>query len=351
MNTFLARLTLRSLFTSGPLLLVATAASADTIHVPQDASTIQAGIDLALPGDRVVVADGCWTGDGNRDLTLPPFDIVVTSENGPEACVIFSDGTVRDPHRAFLLAGPHTRATVIRGFTISGGETEVGAIEDRFNAGGILVQSGQPTVEDCRFVDNRCSCWGGAVCVSGPASPRFTRCMFMANHSDAEGGAFFSWGSGRPVVENSVFIDNTAGIEGGAIMSFNPIVMNHITVTRNSATFRAGGIRAWASTLTNSIVWDNSAPSDPNVTAGQMRPTYCLIEGGPLPGPGNIDADPRFQADGWHLRSPISPCIEAGDPKAVLRRGERDLDGGLRRVGRRVDIGADEALMRDQTPV
>ncbi len=43
-------------------------AAADILHVPDEYPTIQAGIDAGVNGDEVVVADGVYKGDGNRDL-------------------------------------------------------------------------------------------------------------------------------------------------------------------------------------------------------------------------------------------------------------------------------------------
>ena len=47
---------------------------ADTIIVNWDGSgdytTIQAAIDIAVEGDEVVVADGTYIGEGNRDINF-----------------------------------------------------------------------------------------------------------------------------------------------------------------------------------------------------------------------------------------------------------------------------------------
>ena len=66
--------------------------NATTIHVPADQPTIQAGIDAAADGDTVLVADGTYTGDGNRDIDFGGKSIVLKSENGPVLTVIDCEG-------------------------------------------------------------------------------------------------------------------------------------------------------------------------------------------------------------------------------------------------------------------
>ena len=65
---------------------------------PADFSTIQAAIDDSNDGDTVLVADGTYTGDGNRDIDFHGKAIIVKSENGPQNCIIDCNGTEADRH-------------------------------------------------------------------------------------------------------------------------------------------------------------------------------------------------------------------------------------------------------------
>ena len=84
------------------LLLVAPC-MAETINVDANGSVdfnnIQAAINAAFDGDTVLVADGTYTGDGNRDIDFLGKAIMVRSENWPENCVIDCEGTSSDQHR------------------------------------------------------------------------------------------------------------------------------------------------------------------------------------------------------------------------------------------------------------
>lgn len=91
----------KTCLTIAAILAAASLGSASTIHVPADQPTIQAGVNAAVDGDMVLVADGTYTGDGNRDMDFWGKAIVVMSENGAPETIIDCAGDSLDPHLAF----------------------------------------------------------------------------------------------------------------------------------------------------------------------------------------------------------------------------------------------------------
>jgi hypothetical protein len=65
-----------------------------------DAATIAAAIDSAATnGDVIVLADGIYTGEGNRDLSNGEKWFLIKSQSGdPTTCIIDLQGSADDPH-------------------------------------------------------------------------------------------------------------------------------------------------------------------------------------------------------------------------------------------------------------
>jgi hypothetical protein len=107
---------MRTLICVSIILLLSQICPATIIHVPDEQPTIQAGINAAVNGDTVLVADGTYTGDGNRDISFGGKNIVVKSENGPEFTIIDCQGTSTEPHRAFTFNNSESTFAILNGF-------------------------------------------------------------------------------------------------------------------------------------------------------------------------------------------------------------------------------------------
>ncbi|MCK4789719.1 MAG: right-handed parallel beta-helix repeat-containing protein [Desulfobacteraceae bacterium] len=305
---------------------------AGTIHVPTaEYPTIQAGIDAASNGDTVLVADGTYTGDGNKNIDFGGRAITVMSENGPEGCIIDGEGV----GLGFNFHSFETPSSILEGFTIT-----------NFDERGMKFETSHPTISNCIIKDNENSIYpqygGGIHCTN--ASPTFIDCEITNNTANQGGGMFLAHAGSKPIITNCIFAFNGA-LSGGAIDIYNtahPVVTN-CTFTQNTAS--TGGAVFWAppgtnATVTNCIVWNNF----PDVVGGGgdgVLFTYCDIEGG-WTGEGNIDEDPLFVDPilDFHLTG-SSPCINAGTNDAPELPDE-DMDDLPRIIDGTVDMGAYE---------
>ena len=78
-------------------------ANADTLLIPSQYPTIQAAINDSNDRDIIIVADGTYTGDGNRHIDFKGKSITLQSENGPENCTIDCNGTEDEPRYSQML--------------------------------------------------------------------------------------------------------------------------------------------------------------------------------------------------------------------------------------------------------
>ena len=128
-------------------LALSPALPAAEIHVPAEQPTIQAGIDAAAHNDTVIVADGVYTGEGNRNLDFGGKRITVRSANGPDACIIDCEGdSGAEVCRAFHFHTYENRVAVVEGFTIRNGFAPSGT-EPLQNCGGAFyITDSSPTI-------------------------------------------------------------------------------------------------------------------------------------------------------------------------------------------------------------
>jgi hypothetical protein len=150
-------------------------AAATVLHVPAHYPTIQTGIDAAVDGDTVLIADGIYTGDGNRDLDFTGKAIVVTSVNGPEATIIDSEGGTYEYHRAFDFHSGERASSVVNGLGIRGG------VYFTYSGAGIRCIESSPTITGCIFRDNTSD--NGAAILCEDSSPVIIGNTFIDNYA------------------------------------------------------------------------------------------------------------------------------------------------------------------------
>jgi hypothetical protein len=236
----------------------------------------------------------------------------------------------------------------LNGLTITGGNANGpwhGPWINYFGGGVLIWDEADVRIVRCKIVGNSAAVDGGGIYIFA-CSPKVEECIIEGNYAGENGGGL-CMGVGSPLVRSCVIRGNKAGGEGGAIYNHNycSARIRNCTVLDNSARWYCGGMKS----VSNSLVTVNNCifrgNSDRQIFDDGSRTTvvYSNIEGG-RGGAGNIDADPLFERDGYHLKR-NSPCINAGDPNYVAAGYERDIDMEDRVVLGRVDMGADEWRM------
>ncbi|MCK4415401.1 MAG: right-handed parallel beta-helix repeat-containing protein [Candidatus Eisenbacteria sp.] len=199
------------------------AACATTYLVLPDGSgdypTIQAAIDASSDGDVILLSDGVFTGDGNRDVSYGGKEITVRSESdSPADCILDCQGSNDEPHRGFIFVSGETALSRLRGVTVRGGYAEGPSVEDRF--GGALYLEAvslwdpvSPSIENCVFRDNSAR-GGGAVFCGRYIYASFIDCIFEANEDrTGTAGGMYCYGFGSPQLTRCTFVANsTSGL-------------------------------------------------------------------------------------------------------------------------------------------
>ncbi|MGB2806878.1 MAG: right-handed parallel beta-helix repeat-containing protein, partial [Sedimentisphaerales bacterium] len=208
----------------------------------------------------IVVLDGTYTGDGNRDIDFNGRAITLKSVNGPESCIIECGGSSSHPHRGFYFHSGENSQSIVDGFTITGGWIGL-------YGGGIRCGYSSPTIRNCIISRNRASMGGGMY--NDNSHPILINCTFESNYSVSAGGGMYNSYS-NPVLTNCTFSQNSGvGVgmtSGGGMFNFNgnPTLINCI-FDRNSMigthAGHGGGMYNWGGnpTLTNCIFTRNSA--------------------------------------------------------------------------------------------
>jgi len=188
--------------------------------------------------------------------------------------------------------------------------------------GGIYNYQSSPTITNCSFTANT-SKYGGGIFNDAESSSNIKKCSFTGNSATASGGGMYI-DTSSPALTNCSLSDNRA-THGGAIYNDNSSssIVN-CSLSENIATSYGGGIgnnHSSTPTITNCILWANTAPDGPeiyNYDTSSPIVTYCNIQGG-YTGEGNINADPFFvdpSNNDLHLKA-TSPCIDKGNNSAL----------------------------------
>ncbi|MBA4150337.1 MAG: PKD domain-containing protein [Verrucomicrobia bacterium] len=316
--------------------------SADGTSWETAKQSIQAAVNLTVDGDTVIVTNGVYSTGGAVAAALGYTTnrvsvtkaITVQSVNGPEVTTIMGQGPIgSNAVRCVYLADN----ALLSGFTLTNGaavEINFDNIASKDHSGGGAWLQPTAVITNCVITGNQGWEVGGVLggiifdtiissntgtVAGGARYGTLTRCLLTDNSGDYGAGAL------NATLENCQVTRNRSTLEGGGIKNStarnclinsntaksrgggaSDSTLENCTVVQNHAE-RGGGTAS--STVRNSIVYFNTAVSNPNyfnITVGTFE--YSCTS--PLPsGTGNISANPIL-ANTSQLTAE-SPCIGA----------------------------------------
>ncbi|MGD8453230.1 MAG: right-handed parallel beta-helix repeat-containing protein [Phycisphaerae bacterium] len=254
----------------------------DGEHGPK--ATIQAAIDVcdAYEGDEVVIAQGAYTGAGNKNLDFAGRAITVRSSDPDDAGVVAA--TIIDcagSGRGFYFHVDEGPDSVVAGLTITGGRSSPG--------GGVWCADGSsPTLRNCTIRQNSATHGGGGVACDGASepmligctisrnaaedggglfcdensSPQVTDCELSGNAATNDGGGVYCADNSNPALENCVISENTAdGAGAGICCSESSPTLTQCSIASNEADDAGGGVSGGSAVMTECAITHNTAGS------------------------------------------------------------------------------------------
>ena len=276
-------------------------------------------INVTISGNTAAGAGGIWC-NNNSNPTLDNVSIENNSPNG--------------------ISCTYSSSPILINVTINGNE-----------GGGIACFNNSNPILDSVIISNN-TVWGGLFCIN--SSPILTNVIISGNSGGEFGGGIYFegtgslllqeviitgnsalWGGGLAVIGygeeiveivmvNGIVADNYADDDAGGIFCHVGVNLSLTNVTVSENSVDAGGIVGGIGcefdcnlNIINSIVWNNESMDIFLYGYGcESDITYSDIGGEGWPGIGNINTDPLFADDEFHL-SEYSPCIDAGNPDSL----------------------------------
>ena len=244
-------------------LIIPLGLQAKVVRIPDELPTIQAAVDVAGPGDTLLVAAGSYTENvvirGKENLTL-------VGEEGAEKTVI--DG---DEKGSVITVEDCAGTITVRGLTAQRGYNTA-------NGGGMLCRKTEMLVLDCAFLDNTANNEGGGLSLLNCPGYLVESCLFERNESAA--AAAIGIVGGRGALTGNTIRNNTGGLTLSVMYAGCDIREN--LITRNLATgfgFIGYQMALSASIEGNTIAYNLGKEGSGAITAqfGDLRISRNLI--------------------------------------------------------------------------
>ncbi|MCK4655364.1 MAG: right-handed parallel beta-helix repeat-containing protein, partial [Candidatus Cloacimonetes bacterium] len=180
---------------------------ATIINIPADQPTIQAGINVAVNGDIVLVQPGTYFENINYNgKYITVASLFYTTQDTSYIFQTTIDGNQEG--RVVTFVNEENLTAVLTGFTITNGNASSG--------GGIHCFASSPSLQNLFITGNSASSGGGISCWKGSV-PSLQNVTIMNNSADNSGGGIYCICESNPNLENVTVTNNSAAFQGGGI--------------------------------------------------------------------------------------------------------------------------------------
>ncbi|MBL7023179.1 MAG: hypothetical protein ISR90_03875, partial [Candidatus Marinimicrobia bacterium] len=209
----------------------------NTINIPADYSTIQAGLNVASEGDTVLVAVDTYY----ENIIWPATNSIKLIGEDRETTIIDGDSLASvirfDFEESDVVIDSTTQIT---GFTIQNGYAQN---YPNYKGGGIYFDNSSPSLADVTISNNSAEYFGGGIYCS-LSSPSLVNVTISNNSADSRGGGIYCCRFSSPSLVNVTISNNSADSYGGGIYCYyysSPSLAD-VTISNNSADSYGGGI-------------------------------------------------------------------------------------------------------------
>jgi hypothetical protein len=265
----------------------------DTIHVPVEQPTIQAGIDTAKTGDLVLVAEGTYSENiifKGINVTLASYFILDGDESHIQNTIIDGSHPLNQYEGSVVtFRNFEDTTTVVCGFTITGG---IGGYQGFIAGGGILIYLAAPKIEnniiENNIIDSPIGEAGAGICAYIQSGyPLIIRNNIIRNNilkntsTHTYGGGIAIWPDDytpylvrvnieNNVIENNQSLGNTFSFGGGilvygggsvwwATIRNNKIVGNSVSLTSTQSYGGGLALNYTNANISNNLIVYNKA--------------------------------------------------------------------------------------------
>ena len=243
------------------VVLFPLTAGATIWYVPDNFSTIQAGINGIPDGDTLVVREGTWY----ENLDFNGHNVVLASLFLTTGDTAYISSTIIDGDSAGSVitfqSGEDSTAQVV-GFTICNGLGA--ALWPEYSGGGVTcLRTSSPRIRNNSICSNFAEGRGGGVYCDN-SSPTISNNAITDNLTGRDGGGIYCYNNSQATISNNTISGNLTdrfGCAGGIYCSHSSPTISNNSISRNRAQDSGGGIHCWSSSprISNNSVCGNRA--------------------------------------------------------------------------------------------